>query len=156
MRITNIQESTILTIDRLKAYANIVDPTRDDELRTVLRSAAQRIAQYADVALLECTITDEVDGGGEVQLWMPPVAEVTSVVDLATGIEVKDCCTRIGDRLVFPDDAAYTVTYRVVPDEDTVQSYAPLVWQMAVAMWDGNTDEENKVYKRVPAGYVVH
>ena len=155
MRITNIQESSILTIDRLKAYANIVDPTRDDELRTVLRSAALRIAQYADVALLECTIIDEADGG-EVQLWMPPVAEVTGVVDCVTGIDVKEYCTRIGDRLIFPDGAAYTVTYRVVPDADTVQSYAPLVWQMAVAMWDGNTDEENKVYKRVPAGYVVH
>ena len=59
MRIVNVKESSILTLDRLKAYANIVDDSRDDELRTILRAAALRVAQYADVALLECTVIDE-------------------------------------------------------------------------------------------------
>jgi len=156
MRIKNIQPSPILTLDRLKAYANIVDPSRDDELRAVLVSAALRVAQYADVALLPCTVEDDVVGGGEMQLWMPPVVEVVSVIDQATGEGRAARCERIGDRLILPDEAAYAVTYRVEPDEPTVQEYAPLVWQMAVAMWDGNTDEESKVYKRIPAGYVVH
>lgn len=156
MRITETQESDILTLERLKAYANIVDCSRDDELRAVLASASLRVAQYADVALVGCTIVDDVTGGGEVQLWMPPVAEVSSVVDAATGIDVADYCTRIGNRLLLPDGAAYAITYRVEPDDATVEIYAPLVWQMAVAMWDGNTDEELKVYKRIAAGYVVH
>lgn len=156
MRITETLESPILTLERLKAYANIVDHARDDELRAILTSATLRVAQYADVALVGCTIVDEADGGGEVQLWMPPVAEVAGVVDAATGIDVKDYCTRIGDRLLLPDGAAYAITYRVEPDDATVEIYAPLVWQMAVAMWDGNTDEELKVYKRIAAGYVVH
>lgn len=154
MRITNVQPGNILTLERLKAYANIVDPTRDDELRTILQSAALRVAQYADVALLECTVIDEAQG--QAQLWMPPVAEVVSVVDAATGEDLTDRCTRLCATLVFPRDVVCEVTYRVVPDESTVQSFAPLVWQMAVAMWDGNTDEESKVYRRIPAGYVVH
>ena len=69
---------------------------------------------------------------------------------------MADYCTRIGNRLLLPDGAAYAITYRVEPDDATVEIYAPLVWQMAVAMWDGNTDEELKVYKRIAAGYVVH
>ena len=155
MRIVNVKESSILTLDRLKAYANIVDGSRDDELRTILRAAALRVAQYADVALLECTVIDEVTE--EAQLWMPPVGEVTSVVDAVTGEDVSDRCTRIGnDILVLPLDTVCTVTYTVVPDEATVQTFAPLVWEMAVAMWDGNTEEESKVYRRIPSGYVVH
>jgi len=154
MRITNVKESSIITLDRLKAYANIVDGSRDDELHTILRAAALRVAQYADVALLECTVIDEATE--EAQLWMPPVGEVTSVVDAVTGEDVSDRCTRIGKILVLPVDTVCTVTYTVVPDEATVQEYAPLVWEMAVAMWDGNTEEESKVYRRIPAGYVVH
>ena len=156
MRITETTPSAILTLERLKAYANIVDRTRDDELQAALDSAILRVAQYADVALVECTIVDEREGGGEVQLWMPPVSEVRSVVDAVTNVDVVGYCTRIGNRLILPDEAAYTLTYTVTPDDATVAVYAPLVWQMAVAIWDGNTDEESKVIKRIPAGYVVH
>lgn len=154
MRITNVKESSILTLDRLKAYANIVGPAKDDALRTILQAAALRVAQYADVALLECTVVEEATE--QAQLWMPPVGEVTSVVDAVTGEYVTDRCTRIGnDILILPVDTVCTVTYDVVPDEATVQTFAPLVWEMAVAMYDGNTDEESKVYRRIPSGYVV-
>lgn len=156
MRITEVTPSPIITLERLKAYANIVDCSRDDELNDVLASATLRVAQYADVALVECKIVDEAVGGGEIQLWMPPVADIVSVIDRATGVDISDYCTRIGDRLVLPDMADYTITYHVVPDAETVRTFVPFVWQMAVAMWDGNTDEEIKVYKRIPAGYVVH
>lgn len=155
MQVTNVQASAILTLDRLRAYANIVDGSRDDELRAVLRSAALRIAQYADVALLECTVTDTAQGE-ELQLWMPPVAEVTSVVDIEAGTDVRDRCRVVGNILHLPAAGDYEVAYRVVPDADTVETFAPLVWQMAVAIWDGNTDEEQKVHKRISAGYVVH
>ena len=153
MRITNVKESSILTLDRLKAYANIVGPAKDDALRTILQAAALRVAQYADVALLECTVVDEATE--QAQLWMPPVGEVTSVVDTVTGEDVTDRCTRVGKILVLPVGRVCTVTYDVVPDEATVQTFAPLVWEMAVAMYDGNTDEESKVYRRIPSGYVV-
>lgn len=153
MRITNVKESSILTLDRLKAYANIVGPAKDDALRTILQAAALRVAQYADVALVECTVIEEA--ADEAQLWMPPVGEVTSVVDAVTGEDVSDRCTRVGKILVLPVGMVCTVTYDVVPDEATVQTFAPLVWEMAVAMYDGNTDEESKVYRRIPSGYVV-
>ena len=154
MRITEITPSTILTLDRLKAYANIVDCSRDDELRTVLMTAALRVAQYADIALVACTVVEEVDGGGEAQLWMPPVSAIVSVID-ASGEDIASRCMACGSRIVLPVGGHYTVTYTVEPEEATVQSYAPLVWEMAVAIWDGNTEEESKVYKRIPAGYVV-
>lgn len=156
MRITQINESGILTLERLKSYANIVDPAKDDDLRAALTSAALRVAQYADVALLHCTVVDDVEGGGEVQLWMPPVAEVVSVENLRTGDIATDRCERYGNRLVLPDDDPYRITYSVEPDDAQVEEFVPLVLQMAVAIWDGNTEEESKVYKRIPAGYVVH
>lgn len=156
MNITDIKSSNILTIEKLKAYANIVGCEHDDELRSILRSAAIRVAQYADVALLGCTIVDDVYGGGEIQLWMPPVADDVTVKDIASGEDVTERCTRMGDRMILPETGNYTVTYSVEPTDATVEQYAPLVWQMAVAMWDGNTDEEQKVYRRIPAGYVVH
>lgn len=156
MRITDIQPSPILTLDRFKAYANIVDCTRDDELRAVVLSAALRVAQYADIALVACTVVEDVDGGGEAQLWMPPVSAIVSVIDHAGGEDIASRCMTCGSRIVLPDGGCYTVTYTVEPEDATVQSYVPLVWEMAVAMWDGNTDEEQKVYKRIPAGYVVH
>lgn len=153
MIIKDIQEGSILTLDRLKAYANIMDSMHDDELRTVLRSAAMRVAQYADVALLECTIQD-IAIGDKLQLWMPPVVSFT-VMDYEL-TDITDRCTLVGNILRVPYMGVKNVTYTVKPEEDTVQQYAPLVWQMAVAMFDGNTDEEQKVYRRIPSGYVVH
>lgn len=153
MIIKDIQDSSILTLERLKAYANIVDGLHDDELRAVLRSAAMRVAQYADVALLECTIVD-ISAKGEMQLWMPPVVSFT-VMD-EDGEDITSRCVLVGNILRMPYFGIKTVTYTVGPEEATVEQYAPLVWQMAVAMYDGNTDEESKVYKRIPAGYVVH
>ena len=155
MRITEIGESPIITLDRLKAYANIVDPTRDDELRNVLQSAAIRVAQYADRALLPCTIEDYSDGG-EIQLWMPPVAEVVSVTDTITGETITGEVERIDNRLLVPEGHSVRVVYRVEPLDAEAQSLLSFVLQMAVAIWDGNTDEEAKVYRRIPADYVVH
>ena len=155
MRITDTQQSSILTLDRLKAYANIVDCTRDDELRAVLRSAALRVAQYADIALLGCTIEETVEDAAAVQLWMPPVASVDAVTDVRTGADVTAECFACGSRFAFPYEGSFTIRYTVAPDEATVQKFAPLVWQMAVAIWDGNTEEEQRIYARIPAGYVV-
>lgn len=153
MIIKDIKGSDILTLERLKAYANIVDSGHDDELRAVLKSAAMRVAQYADVALLECTIED-IAYTGEMQMWMPPV--VSFVVVDEDDEDITDRCKAVGNILRLRYMGVKKVTYTVKPEDATVEQYAPLVWQMAVAMWDGNTDEEQKVYRRIPADYVVH
>lgn len=143
-----------ITLAAFKEYANITDSTKDTQLTEVLKDATMRVQEYADRALLPCTI--EIDGEGEsVQLWQPLVASVVSVKDWATGDDVLARCIIRGNTLFLPRKMRVTVRYTTQPLTTEVSRLLGYVWEMAAAIWDGNTEEEMKVYKRIPADYVV-
>lgn len=154
MRYIEIGENEAISLDGLKRYGNIVCTGKDAELRQVLQQAAIRVQEYADRALLPCTI--EIDGEGDrAQLWQPLVSSIVSVTNDGTGEDVLSSCTVYSDRVYLPAEMRYTIRYTTQPLYSDVQRLLSFVWQMAVAIWDGNTEEEAKVYQRIPAGYVV-
>ena len=155
MRYIEIGSSDAITLAAFKAWANITDSSKDEQLADVLKQAAIRVQEYADRALYPCTI--EVDGeGAQAQLWQPLVATVVSVTDWATDEGVLSRCLVRGSTLLLPKAMHYTVRYTTQPLASEVSRLLGYVWEMASAMWDGNTDEETRVYKRIPCDYVVH
>jgi hypothetical protein len=151
---TSIGTNTAITLADFKKYANIVGTAKDTELENVLKQAVLRVQEYADRALLPCTIVIEGEGGA-LQLWQPIISGVTSVVNIETGEDVVADCLVSGNRLELPYAGRWRVTYTTLPNAGDVARLLGYVWEMAAALWDGNTDEEQKVYKRIPADYVV-
>lgn len=152
MTYTAIGTNEGITLAGFKAYANIVGDGHDTELSSILQQAAIRVQEYADRALLPCTIVIDGDGS-QMQLWQPIISGVTSVEDLATGEDVVADCTVRGTTLFLPHAGTWRVTYTTQP-ADTARLLA-YVWEAAAAIYDGNTEEELKVYQRIPASYVV-
>ena len=149
-----IGNNTDITLADFKAYANITGTDKDTQLQNVLTQATLRVQEYADRALLPCTI--EIDGEGEkAQLWQPVISSVVSVTDWATGENVLDRCLARSNTLFLPRKMHYTIRYTTSPQESEVARLLPYVWEAAAAIWDGNTEEESAVYKRIPASYVV-
>jgi hypothetical protein len=149
-----IGTNTNITLADFKAYANITGTDKDTQLQDVLTQATLRVQEYADRALLPCTIIIEVEGE-QAQLWQPIISAITKVVDMNTGDDVVADCMAKGNTLYFPRPGAWKVTYTTQPSSGDVKRLLAYVWEMAAAMWDGNTEEEAKVYQRIPADYVV-
>ena len=154
MQYITIGTNNAITLADVKTYAKISNSADDTQLTKVLQNATLRVQEYADRALLPCTI--EIDGEGETaQLWQPMINGVTSVTDWATGDDVVSRCLARGTTLFLPRKMHYTIRYTTTPLESEVARLLPYVWEAAAALWDGNTEEELAVYKRIPASYVV-
>ena len=149
-----IGTNTDITLADFKAYANITGTDKDAQLQSVLTQAVIRVQEYADRALLPCTITIDAEGA-QAQLWQPIISAVNHVVDMDSGDDVVADCVAKGTTLFFPRPGVWKVTYTTQPVSSDVKRLLAYVWEMAVAMWDGNTEEETKVYNRIPADYVV-
>lgn len=149
-----IGNNPAILLDEWKRYANIATSEKDALLRTILTQAVLRVQEYADRALLPCTI--EIEGDGDrAQLWQRVVSSIDSVVDAATGTDLVDRCTAYQDRVFLPYQMHYTIRYKTQPLDSEVSRLLPYVWELATAIWDGNTEEEQKVYQRIPTDYVV-
>ena len=51
------------------------------------------------------------------------------------------------------DSDAVVITYTTLPTSAETGRLLNYVYEMASAMWDGNTEEQNKVYQRIPINY---
>lgn len=154
MEYITIGSNAAITLADFKTYAKISGTADDAQLTKVLQNATLRVQEYADKALLPCTI--EIDGEGEkAQLWQPVISTVVSVTDWATGENVIDRCLARSNTLFLPRKMHYTIRYTTSPQDSEVARLLPYVWEAAAAIWDGNTEEESAVYKRIPASYVV-
>ena len=149
-----IGNNDAIGLDGFKRYARIVGDTYDNELRSILQDATIRVQEYADRALLPCTITIEGEGTS-IQLWQPIVSGIVSVVDIDSGEDVVSDCLASSHTIYLPRAGRWRVTYTTQPLTYDVYRLRGYVWEMAAAMWDGNTEEETKVYQRIPADYVV-
>jgi len=154
MKYIEIGNNTNITLADFKKYAKVVGDADDTTLTNILQQATLRVQEYADRALLPCTIED--DGIGEVaRLWQPVVSSIDWVKDASTGVDVISHCTAYADRVFLPKKMAYTIRYKTTPLSSDVSRLLAYIWEAAVAILDGNTEEELKVYQRIPASYVV-
>jgi len=149
LRYTAIGTNAAITLADFKSYMHITGTTNDAALTDVLKQATIRIQEYADVALLPCTI--ELEGEGEIiKLYQGPVDEITSVKDLVGGWDVDYVSDYRKTLIEQIDSDAVVITYTTLPTSADTDRLLNYVYEMASAMWDGNTEEQNKVYQRIP------
>jgi hypothetical protein len=149
LRYTAIGTNAAITLADFKSYMHITGTTNDAALTDVLKQATIRIQEYADVALLPCTI--ELEGEGEIiKLYQHPVDEITSVKDLVGGWDVDYVSDYRKTLIEQIDSDAVVITYTTLPTSADTDRLLNYVYEMASAMWDGNTEEQNKVYQRIP------
>lgn len=149
LRYTAIGTNAAITLADFKSYMHITGTTNDNALTDVLKQATIRIQEYSDVALLPCTIELEEEGD-VIKLYQHPVSSITSVKDAESGDDVpyvsnykKTVIEQTGAEIVI-------VTYTTLPTSAETGRLLNYVYEMASAMWDGNTEEQNKVYQRIP------
>ena len=81
LRYTAIGTNAAIKVADFKSYMHITGTTNDTALTDVLKQATIRIQEYADVALLPCTI--ELEGEGEIiKLYQGPVDEIGDAVNV--------------------------------------------------------------------------
>ena len=149
LRYTAIGTNAAITLADFKSYMHITGNTHDDALTDVLKQATIRIQEYSDIALLPCTI--ELEGEGEIiKLYQHPVSEITSVKDLVGGWDVAYVSDYRKTMIEQIDSEAVVITYTTLPTSADTGRLLNYVYEMASAMWDGNTEEQNKVYQRIP------
>lgn len=149
LRYTAIGTNAAITLADFKSYMHITGTTNDAALTDVLKQATIRIQEYADIALLPCTI--ELEGEGEIiKLYQHPVSEITSVKDAAKGWDVAYVSDYRKTLIEQIDSDAVVITYTTLPTSADTDRLLNYVYEMASAMWDGNTEEQNKVYQRIP------
>ena len=149
LRYTAIGTNAAITLADFKSYMHITGTANDAALTDVLKQATIRIQEYADVALLPCTI--ELEGEGEIiKLYQGPVDEITSVKDLVGGWDVDYVSDYRKTLIEQIDSDAVVITYTTLPTSADTERLLNYVYEMASAMWDGNTEEQNKVYQRIP------
>ena len=149
LRYTAIGTNAAITLADFKSYMHITGNTHDDALTDVLKQATIRIQEYSDIALLPCTI--ELEGEGEIiKLYQGPVNEIVSVKDLVGGWDVAYVSDYRKTLIEQIDSDAVVITYTTLPTSADTGRLLNYVYEMASAMWDGNTEEQNKVYQRIP------
>ena len=152
LRYTAIGTNAAITLADFKSYMHITGTTYDDALTDVLKQATIRIQEYADVALLPCTI--ELEGEGEIiKLYQHPVSEISSVKDSVSGDDVPYVSNYKKTLIEQIDSDGVIITYTTLPTSVETGRLMNYVYEMASAMWDGNTEEQNKVYQRIPINY---
>jgi hypothetical protein len=149
LRYTEIGINSIITLAGLKSYMHISSDEKDTELQEVLNQAIIRIQEYSDIALLPCTI--ELEGEGEIiKLYQHPVSEISSVKDSVSGDDVPYVSNYKKTVIEQTDAEMVIITYTTLPTSAETGRLLNYVYEMASAMWDGNTEEQNKVYQRIP------
>ena len=149
LRYTAIGTNAAITLADFKSYMHITGNTHDDALTDVLSQAAIRIQEYADVALLPCTIELECEGE-IIKLYQHPVSEISSVKDSASEDDVPYVSNYKKTVIEQADAEMVIITYTTLPTSVETGRLMNYVYEMASAMWDGNTEEQNKVYQRIP------
>lgn len=152
LRYTLIGINPEITLSGLKSYMHISGDEKDTELQEVLNQAAMRIQEYSDVALLPCTIELEEEGN-IIKLYQHPVSEISSVKDASSGDDVSYVSNYKKTVIKQEEAEIVIVTYTTLPTSAETARLLNYVYEMASAMWDGNTEEQNKVYQRIPINY---
>lgn len=136
-----------LKADAFKVWAKI-DEGNEDVINVALRDAALRIQEYTNIALIPCTI-QQIASKGAIRL-MLPIGEVVSVTDS----KGNECDFSFSG---FALDFTYSgyigkvaIEYTTIPDAAQIERMLIPIWELALAIYDGNTDEQNKVIQRLP------
>lgn len=139
IRITTVEaaEPTSEQREQFKAYASIPGEHRDAMLQGCLKRAMLEVQAYSNTALLPCKFTmdvQDVTHGERFELYRggdPTTVEITADGDNAR-YHVS------GSAVIIDQDAdTVTVTYQNKVHTAEVERLQPVIWQYAVALYDG-------------------
>ena len=133
-------------LGELKQYASVPDTSRDAMLAEIVKAAALRVQEYADVAFIAVQLQlTATPSGGRVKLYEGG-GEISSVTSARTGASLD--YERAGDVLTVygTDSGPVVVTYTTDPSEGEQVRLKPVVLRYATAVYDGaETDELNAI-----------
>lgn len=148
MKYTNYQQGTSITIEGLKKHLRIPESeyTQDKELAILLKSATLYVQEYFNTTLVECNVLQEQPQAGK---------DFMIFLGNQTNIQVKDyegdalAFERSGDFLTLSEAKAVKITYSCAPVDD-VEFYAPIVYQIAGANYDGQPEAIKEILSKYP------
>ncbi len=123
-------------IEQFKMYASVPDSSRDGILQKILKRAMLTVQEYADRAVLPCTIeltAYDVVAGDSIHLYQGG-RTVTSVKDREGGN--VDYTLDAGRIIVNQSASSVTVTYENEVTCAEAEKLQPVCWELATAIYD--------------------
>ena len=134
-------------MEEFRQYASVPDHSRDALLRSLLAGAVLKVQEFADRALVECTVRQiaRVPENGRFQLFLGG-GEVESVNVPSSGWETSYEALA-GDILrISPTGLDAEVVFKVTPKEVDLARLKPVLFRYATALYDGeDTDVLNRI-----------
>lgn len=128
----------------LKRYAGAVDDSQDAVLQQMLTTAALEVQARADESVMPCEMVLSVDNNADasVRLYQTPDRVISVAAPDGTAVEYAVEGRRVRTAGVCP---SLVITYTTMPDKAEQARLMPLVMQYATALYDGQTDELQKI-----------
>lgn len=137
LRIISAEQPTAQQLEQFKAYASVPDCSRDGMLATILKRAMLQVQEYADKAILPCTIeltAYDVEPGDVIPLYQGG-RTISAALD-AEGNAV-DCTLESGRIIVGGYASSLTVIYSNEVTGPEAERLMPVCWELATAIYDG-------------------
>lgn len=137
-----------MRLDDFKVWAKI-DSEDDDIVELCLKQAALRIQEYTNIALLPCTISQTASR--DIIRLMQPIEEVISVKD---GRGNECAFTFSPEQFLTINTGVFSkgviVEYSTEPSSSQVERMLIPVWELALAIYDGNIELQNRIILNLP------
>ena len=150
IRIISAGEPLYDHLEQFKMYASVPDGSRDGMLLKILKRAMLTVQEYADKALLPCTLeltAYDVEAGDPVRLYQGG-RTVTSAKD-REGNDV-DYTLDAGRIIVNQSASSVTVTYTNEVSIPDAEKLMPVCWELATAIYDGEeADRQASIIKKI-------
>lgn len=128
----------------LKRYAGAVDDSQDAILQQMLTAAALEVQDRADRSVLACEMELRIDNNTRdaVRLYQTPGSVLSVATPDGTAVDYAVEGREVRTSGIFP---ALVIIYTTMPDKAEQARLMPLVMQYATALYDGQTDEVEKI-----------
>lgn len=134
-------------LEEFKQYASVPDHSRDALLRSLLQTAVMKVQEFADRALLRCTVrqTARVPESGRFPLFLGG-GEVSSVRVPSSAWTASYDAIADGVLRVSPTGLDAEVVFSTAPKVSDIARLKPTVFRYATALYDGeDTDTLNRI-----------
>ena len=134
-------------LEEFRQYASVPDHSRDALLRALLQTAVLKVQEFADRALVRCTVrqTARVPESGVFELYLGG-GEVSSVRVPSSAWEASYEALA-GDKLrISPTGLDAEVVFKAAPQVADLVKLKPTVFRYGTALYDGeDTDVLNRI-----------
>lgn len=145
MEYTNYQQGSVITLEGLKSFIRMTDDIHDAELEVILKQATTYVQEFLNKALVDCSVELLYEGGKEYRLMLSGFHNI-QVVDME-GNEVP--FTKRGHIILLEREQTVIIKYDCVVG-GIIDRYAPFVYQVASATYDGQPNDIPAILKYYP------